>query len=548
MSLVLTINSVNRTLDIEQESLSPEMTLTKAPAILEFFIKGTKSNIPTLGQTVLLSEDGENIFRGTITERLDTVLAGQMVPGYLFTCTDGFYEMDRRLVQKAYSNTTATAVAQDIVDNFMTGFTLDAPTTSPLINTARFNYEQPSRCLTKLANEVGWDWYVDADNVIHFFPESNEVAPFEITDDNGNLEFRTLEFEQNVTELRNRVYVRGGQYSDPISEDFAIDLYEANGVDQTFPLVYRYENVQVSVNKVAQSVGVDFIDQSIGDSRSSGTADSLSANQLIDSTATFQTDGVAPGDQVHNTTDDSYAIVVSVDSETELTLNRDIFDDGNEEYQVRERLLDCLYNFQEKLVRFPDGTLVQNDVCRVFGDAKIPLVVQAEDPDSIDRYGVREGIEIDSTIDSIAEAELLAFARVDQWKEGSREGTFKTRRKGLRVGQTIRINSAKFGVDDTYKINKIRGSMNGHDELIYDIDFLKSGQTTFTDIVVGLIGRSREGIEISPNEVIQRFRKVEEAFSMADEIVETSFTTGPYFYGPTTGGNEEARYSFSTYS
>jgi hypothetical protein len=473
MALVITINSIDRTDDIDQESLTLEMNLTKSPSTLSFDMIGVKTPLPTTGLSVVLSEDGTDIFKGTITERSDDLIGGQMLQRYSFICMDGFYEMDRQLVTKAYNDTDAVAVATDIVTNFMTGFTISAPTTSPSINTARFNYEQPTRCLTKLANEVGWDWYVDASNVVHFFPESDLVAPVEIQDDNGTLEYRTLNFDSNVTELRNRVFVRGGSYEDPISESEAVDKYESNGEDNTFPLVYRYSNVGVTVDGVVQDVGVDFIND--------------------------------PADH------------------------------------------DCLYNFQEKLVRFPDGTLSAGEVVRVFGDAKIPLVVQAEDPDSINTYGVREGIEIDKAIDSIEEAELLAFARVDQWKEGSREGGFSSKQTGWIVGQTLTINSTKFGVNTTYKINKVRGRINGHDEFIYHIDFLKSGQTTFTDIVIGLIGKTNEEIEISPNEVLQRFRKVDDAFSFSDEIISQTSDSPPYHYGPVTSGNE-AKYNFSTYT
>jgi len=524
------------------------MQLSKSPSSLSFDMDGIKSPLPTTGQTVMLSEDGTDIFKGTIIERSDSVIGGQMIQSYSFACLDGFYEMDRRLVIKSYNDTNAVAIIQDIVDNFMTGFTLDAPATAPSVNTARFNYEQPSRCITKIANGIGWDWYVDAANVIRFFPVSELVAPIDITDDGDTLEYRSLTFDQSVTELRNRIYVRGGRYSDAISEGDAVDLYEANGIDQTFPLVYRYSNVQITVNEVAQSVGVDFINQMIDTEASlaTGAATSANTNQLIDTGATFVTDGVSVGDQVSNTTDATFAIIVSVDSETTLTLNRDIFELGTESYNVRERLLDCLYNFQEKLVRFPEGTLLSNDVVRVFGDAQIPLIVQAEDSDSIAAYGEREAIEIDKTINSIEEAEILAFARLDQWKNGSKDGSFQTREKGLIVGQVISIDSTKFGVTETYKINKISGGMNGSDEFVYKVDFLKSGQTTFTDIVIGLIGKSREEIEISPNEVIQRFRKVEDAFSMSDEIVSITKTSGPYGYGPVTTLTE-ARYNFATY-
>lgn len=51
----------------------------------------------------------------------------------------------------------------------------------------------------------------------------------------------------------------------------------------------------------------------------SGTVTEGSKTQLIDSNATFQTDGVAPGDVVINDTVPKHAIVLTVDSETQIT-------------------------------------------------------------------------------------------------------------------------------------------------------------------------------------------------------------------------------------
>lgn len=52
---------------------------------------------------------------------------------------------------------------------------------------------------------------------------------------------------------------------------------------------------------------------------------SVTANSLVDSAATFITDGVTTGDIVYNTTSGLAATVVNVSSETTLTLNADIF-------------------------------------------------------------------------------------------------------------------------------------------------------------------------------------------------------------------------------
>jgi len=74
-----------------------------------------------------------------------------------------------------------------------------------------------------------------------------------------------------------------------------------------------------------------------------GSADTDSTDQLVDSSATFQTDGVEADNIVRNTTDGQYAIVDNVVSDTELDLRADtragsstsdIFDNGNESYEI----------------------------------------------------------------------------------------------------------------------------------------------------------------------------------------------------------------------
>ena len=58
---------------------------------------------------------------------------------------------------------------------------------------------------------------------------------------------------------------------------------------------------------------------------SSGTNTTATAFKLINSASTFITKNVCAGDVVHNDTTELSATVLSVDSETQLTLNADIF-------------------------------------------------------------------------------------------------------------------------------------------------------------------------------------------------------------------------------
>ena len=65
-----------------------------------------------------------------------------------------------------------------------------------------------------------------------------------------------------------------------------------------------------------------------------GTNTSATANKLVDSGATFQTNRVSVGDIVYNTTDGSAATVTAIDSQTVLSLNADIFAAGSKAYTV----------------------------------------------------------------------------------------------------------------------------------------------------------------------------------------------------------------------
>lgn len=468
--IAITINSVARD-DIVQDSIRYSKKLSKSPATLRFSIL-TNESLPTVGQSITVTVDGEALFAGTITERTDFTEQG-LVTAHNFICMDGYYELDRRLVVKSYQSTTLGDVVTDIITNYTTGFTVNVPDTTPTVRSVKFNYEQPSQCLQKLANAAGWDWDVDSNNVVSFYEPLSLVAPFEVNDDDGNIQHRSLRFDRDILELANVVYIRGGEYEDEILEADAVDKYKANGTDNTFPLVYRYGNVQVTLNGTLQNVGVDFIDD--------------------------------PSD------------------------------------------FDCLYNFQEKMVRFPDGTLQEDDVVVVFGDAKVPLLIEAQDTESVETYGAREYIDIDTSITSIEEAELLASSRLDQKRDGSKEGEFRTLETGFKVGQAVTVNSALFGVNEEYKVNRVSAQMYDHENLIYTIEFIKSGETDFIDMLIGLLGREKRNITIADNEVLQRLRKLSDSFGFSDEIVQVIKTTGPYKYGTASSGTV-GKYGFSTYS
>ena len=84
----------------------------------------------------------------------------------------------------------------------------------------------------------------------------------------------------------------------------------------------------------------------------SGTATTNTATTLTDTAATFITSGAKAGMVVKNTTDNATAKIVTVTSETVLTLDWDAFPDGNEAYSVS---LPEISGLDEFLVMYATG-------------------------------------------------------------------------------------------------------------------------------------------------------------------------------------------------
>jgi hypothetical protein len=258
MSLVLKINNIDRSNIVDWKTISKTEVLTKEVDRLEFEIKKTPNKIiPSLNDEVVLLEDGVKIFGGLIVEIKEKVIGGRLI-GYEIKCKDWSHKLDQLLVTKSYENQTARSIVLDIINNFTSGFTTNhVKINTPVIKSIKFNYEQVSRCLTQLADQIGWDWYVDADKDIHFFDEETEYAPFLLDDNSGNFEWATLEITKSVLNLKNSVFVRGGEYKKTISETDSVDVYKGDGSRKTFQLAYRYDNITIKKNGVVQTIGTD---------------------------------------------------------------------------------------------------------------------------------------------------------------------------------------------------------------------------------------------------------------------------------------------------
>lgn len=186
-------------------------------------------------------------------------IRGKLI-SYDVECSDYTYTLNRKLVFDTYESMAVEDIVTDIISTYTTGFTVaNVQASGVTLEYILFNYKKPSDCIQQLAELIGFDWYIDYNKDIHFFPKTTgEVAPFDLTDTNGNYVFNSLEVNDDNKQIRNIVYVRGGEY---VGDSRSDKVGTGDGTTKSFKLPYRYDvSPTVTVGGVGKTVGVDFID------------------------------------------------------------------------------------------------------------------------------------------------------------------------------------------------------------------------------------------------------------------------------------------------
>lgn len=256
MAVTVTIGGTDRTSLILYKTLQIQNVITRQvdTCNFEMHVHPGQSVTPTIGQEVIINRDATRIFGGIIV-RIEKDTEGYLVKGYKVSCTDYTRLLDAKLIAKVYEGQTVNAIISDINTLYLTGFTIANVDCLVTISRIQFNYHKVSEALQILADLTQFQWYVDYNKDIHFFAKGDELAPVTVLDTNNSYIRDTLNIKNDNTQIKNVVYVRGGDY---LGDSFTA-TYKGDGSQNVFPLTYRYTATGfiVKKNTVTQTVGVE---------------------------------------------------------------------------------------------------------------------------------------------------------------------------------------------------------------------------------------------------------------------------------------------------
>ena len=470
-----------------------QSVLTKQKGQFTFSVKAPQaptlpSNFPQIGDTIYvnytINGNKQLIFGGTLVTS-EPVIDGQsggVVLLYQLTAADWGFLFDSKLVKKNYAGEDPHDIVVDLVTNFCpAGYTTNhVEVGNFLVSSIQFNYQQPSKCLESLAQQIGWDWYIDANKDVHFyFAEGNpgassevSLAPFNIDDTSGNVEWPSLDVQVDITNMKNSVYVVGGTYAkdyvlspnpNATPPQYApLDVYTSVAGTFVYPLAYPYtqSTLTVTLAGVGQSIGTD--------------------------------------------------------------------------QQTDPSTVEVLYNDHGRFIRFTSDPGSGKQII-IQGMAQIPILAHVSNPPSIAAYGELQDSIVDSKILSIQQAQERAQADIDMFGHPVYTVKFNTisvLANQLSLGQQITLNSAKFGVSGkTLIIKQINCVARTPTQLEYHVQCLGSDDVTFNDIMLTLLQQQLGSATTSNSIVLEDLIPINETVKLADTVTITA-VAGPYVWAP----------------
>ena len=439
---------------IQRDSLRIENIMTRQIDNANFIFRREKKDgtsfTPTAGREIEIYDGTTKVFAGNIVK----VTAGSpnyKIVDFKVECNDFGRQLDRFLIVDSFKNQTIGAIINFIVTDKgldTAGFTTNNVNATKVVESINFNYEPFSSVLTQLADLINYDWFVDFDKDIHFFAKDATNSPFDLTDTNGNFLFESFVLRKDNKQVKNVIFVRGGEY---LGTNFTSE-FESDGIRNVWNLPYRYDELKVNVTGEIYDGGV-------------------------------------------NEKDDINAF-------------------------------DYLWSKDEKFFQFRTSRIPSDtSSIKVSGRPQLPVRVKLRDSDSIADMVSSEGstgeyefLIIDDTIDSRQGARDRARAELDSFKATLSEGEFITRTSGLKAGQKININSAAFGVNDDFIINKVIATVRTQNSFKYKVSFITTRTLGIIDFLRSLALRNTKEIVINENEILDLMEAYDESMVMSETV------------------------------
>lgn len=251
--------------DLPSLKIQSNIAVTKDTADMDFIIPQQEKPRPKGGQEIKVLNGTSIEFGGVLVNPKELALTPDRMR-YQTQCRDYVFWLDKRVVTNTYTGYTIGNIVKDIVASFTSGFTsnnVQGTGASFLLSEKKFDHIPPSHSIKALADAVAFQWYVDYSKDVHFGPITTVPSPLPnnlLDVDNDTQNYGNLEFDEDVSQIRNQIYLKGyklpAAYS--ITQNFVCD-----GQSDTFYTAYEPKHklsaITVTLGGTTQAKDLDLI-------------------------------------------------------------------------------------------------------------------------------------------------------------------------------------------------------------------------------------------------------------------------------------------------
>lgn len=207
---------------------------------------------------------------------------------------------------------------------------------------------------------------------------------------------------------------------------------------------------------------------------------------------------------------------------------------------------DCLYNFNEKALKFPTGTKpTAGQIVKITGNPHIPVVTKLTNAPSIASYGEFQFKIVDKSIGSKEAARDRARAEIAAWATSIKEGEFSTYTTGLKTGHKVHISSINRSFDNYYIISRITSVMHTPTTMVHTCQLVTSQTYGMVEFLQKLLIAKDKEIEIGQDEVLDSVVGLSDEITLTDTVEATANSSvANYKWQPDAS---DARWNFAVW-
>ena len=259
--LKIYIDTIDKTDRIITDSFSITDEIDENPSMCNFELNvyAGETYSPSIGSNVIIYFNEDVFYSGKIV-MLDNV-GDRFSERISVTCKDNTVLLDNILITKRYSDTTINDIITDIIaDARFGGAITDTNVNADVeITSVTFNTISTTKCIQKLADAVGYSWYIDEDNDIHFFISNSDLSPFNLNNTDDNYIEDSLDYNLDLSQLKNYIRVKGGEKTSVSTKSYNT---LSDGVTLNYNTVFKYSSTPtVTVNGSSKTVGTEYLSE-----------------------------------------------------------------------------------------------------------------------------------------------------------------------------------------------------------------------------------------------------------------------------------------------